>query len=66
MIFAHYGIPGEDAEVVIDRVHKDYLDGHVVAVLHRLARPRGAALLSTSASAAAASCSTSPTLASSS
>ena len=32
VVFAYYGIPGEEAEVFIDRVHKDYLEGHVVGV----------------------------------
>lgn len=32
VVFAHYGIPGEVADVLIDRVHKDYLEGYVVGV----------------------------------
>ncbi len=32
VVFAAYGIPGEDADVLIERVHKDYLEGRVVAV----------------------------------
>ena len=32
VVFAYYGIPGEEADVFIDRVHKDYLEGHVVGV----------------------------------
>ncbi len=32
VVFAAYGIPGEDADVLIERVHKDYLEGRVVGV----------------------------------
>ncbi len=32
VVFAAYGIPGEDADVLIDQVYKDYLEGHVVGV----------------------------------
>jgi 23S rRNA (uracil1939-C5)-methyltransferase len=32
VVFAYYGIPGEDADVLVDQVHKDYLEGHVVNV----------------------------------
>jgi 23S rRNA (uracil1939-C5)-methyltransferase len=32
VVFAAYGIPGELADVYIERVHKDYLEGRVVAV----------------------------------
>jgi 23S rRNA (uracil1939-C5)-methyltransferase len=31
-VFVAFGIPGEVAEVYIERVHKDYLEGRVVAV----------------------------------
>jgi 23S rRNA (uracil1939-C5)-methyltransferase len=31
-VFAAFGIPGEEADVLIERVHKDYLEGRVVGV----------------------------------
>ena len=32
VVFAAYGVPGEDADVLIERVYPDYLEGRVVAV----------------------------------
>lgn len=32
VVFAAYGIPGEEVDVYIEKVHKDYLEGRVVAV----------------------------------
>lgn len=32
VVFAAFGIPGEDVDVLIERVHKDYLEGHVTGV----------------------------------
>jgi 23S rRNA (uracil1939-C5)-methyltransferase len=32
VVFAAFGIPGEDADVLIERVHKDYLEGRVTNV----------------------------------
>jgi 23S rRNA (uracil1939-C5)-methyltransferase len=32
IVFVSYGVPGEETDVLVDQVHKDYLEGHVVGV----------------------------------